>query len=318
MNWLTLLTTLPPTPTRHRVGVWRKLQRMGAVRLRGSAWLLPETPETTERFQWLLQEIESFRGEATLLHVERVGNMTEEQVKALFDKAPHRRVPGRHAGLPGDPVVSSIARKANHRGAIAKFRGKLDGLKRELDRIQAIDYLETPAGAAHPDALGDYGPAPSLGGVGPSRHERPSPDGPAAPGQHLGDAAAPAHRPDRIGLAHQALLRSRRHVRLRGRRRRRPQGHPVRCAGRRLRTPRRGLHVRDAGEAVRGQGPAREGHRRDRARGGPARRQVHPRRITGVDLAISGLAATIADDHELLERGMSIFDGLHAVLKKKT
>ena len=27
MSWLTLLTTLPPTPTRHRVGVWRKRQR---------------------------------------------------------------------------------------------------------------------------------------------------------------------------------------------------------------------------------------------------------------------------------------------------
>src|SRR5262244_3644538 len=87
MRWLTLLTTLPPTPTRHRVGVWRKLQRMGAVRLRGSAWILPETPETTERFQWLLQEIQSFRGEATLLHVERIGNMTTEEVTAMFHKA---------------------------------------------------------------------------------------------------------------------------------------------------------------------------------------------------------------------------------------
>src|SRR5438876_102792 len=87
MRWLTLLTSLPPTPTRHRVGVWRKLQRMGAVRLRGSAWILPETTETTELFQWLVQEIQSFRGEATLLHVDRIENMTPEQVTALFHKA---------------------------------------------------------------------------------------------------------------------------------------------------------------------------------------------------------------------------------------
>ena len=39
---------------------------------------------------------------------------------------------------------------------------------------------------------------------------------------------------------------------------------------------------------------------------------------TGLDLAIAGLAASIADDHELLERGMAIFDGLYAVLKRKT
>src|SRR5204862_6179973 len=87
MRWLTLLTTLPPTPTRHRVGVWRKLQRMGAVRLRGSAWILPETAETTELFQWLVQEIETIRGEATLVHVERIENMADEQVRALFHKA---------------------------------------------------------------------------------------------------------------------------------------------------------------------------------------------------------------------------------------
>src|SRR5256886_8558946 len=87
MRWLMLLATLPPTPTRHRGGVWRKLQRMGAVRLRGSAWILPETSETTERFQWLVQEVESFRGEATLVHVDRIENMTEADVRALFGKA---------------------------------------------------------------------------------------------------------------------------------------------------------------------------------------------------------------------------------------
>src|SRR5438876_11093028 len=87
MRWLTLLTTLPPTPTRHRVGVWRKLQRMGAVRLRGAGWILPETPETTELFQWLVQEIQSVRGEATLLRVDRVEPMTDPEIAALFHKA---------------------------------------------------------------------------------------------------------------------------------------------------------------------------------------------------------------------------------------
>src|SRR2546422_11001288 len=61
VRWLTLLVGLPATPTRHRVGVWRKLQRMGAVRLRGSAWILPETAETKELFEWLVQEVQSVR-----------------------------------------------------------------------------------------------------------------------------------------------------------------------------------------------------------------------------------------------------------------
>jgi len=38
---------------------------------------------------------------------------------------------------------------------------------------------------------------------------------------------------------------------------------------------------------------------------------------TGIDLAIKALAEATQDDHELLERGMAIFDGLYAVLKRK-
>src|SRR5438105_4019610 len=145
MRWLTLLTALPPKPTRHRVGVWRKLQRMGAVRLRGAGWILPETPETTELFQWLVQEIQSFRGEATLLRVDRVETMTDDEIAALFHKV---RNPEYQAVVHRcREILSQLDRyRASHRGSVAALRAKLDGLKRELDRIQSIDYLEAPAG----------------------------------------------------------------------------------------------------------------------------------------------------------------------------
>src|SRR5262249_51212984 len=38
---------------------------------------------------------------------------------------------------------------------------------------------------------------------------------------------------------------------------------------------------------------------------------------TGVDLALRALAESTGDDHDLLERGMAIFDGLYTVLKGK-
>src|SRR2546428_13990344 len=145
MRWLTLLPSLPPTPTRHRVGVWRKLQRMGAVKLRGAAWILPETAETTELFQWLVQEIQSFHGEATLLRVDRIETMTDDQVTTLFHKA---RATEYLAVMQGcRQIAAQVDRlKTAHRGSLAQFRSRLDALKRELDRIQAIDYLDSPAG----------------------------------------------------------------------------------------------------------------------------------------------------------------------------
>src|SRR5260370_338172 len=77
----------PPAPVRRRLGGWRRLKRPGAVKLRGAAWILPETAEATEAFQWLVQEVQSFRGEATLLRVDRVDTMSDAQLTSLFHAA---------------------------------------------------------------------------------------------------------------------------------------------------------------------------------------------------------------------------------------
>src|SRR5262249_27605776 len=58
-------------------------------------------------------------------------------------------------------------------------------------------------------------------------------------------------------------------------RRRGEEGHPLRRGRRGVRPPRRRLHVRDPGQALRDQGSPRAADRGDRPRGGPARRQVH-------------------------------------------
>src|SRR5499425_2808908 len=127
MRWLTLLMSLPPTPTRHRVGVWRKLQRMGAVRLRSAGWILPETPETTELFQWLVQEIQSVRGEATLLRVDRIETMTDEEIAGLFHQARAAEYQPVTQGC--REILRHLDRSAaNHRRPIPKLRAKLDGL----------------------------------------------------------------------------------------------------------------------------------------------------------------------------------------------
>jgi hypothetical protein len=317
MGWLTLLTTLPPTPTRHRVGVWRKLQRMGAVRLRGSAWILPETPETTERFQWLVQEIQSFRGEATLLHVARIGNMTGEQITALFHKARAREYQAVTQGC--REILAQIDRhKTSQRGVVAQLRGKLDGIKRELDRIQAIDYLGTPVG---PRARNLWeATAKRLRGVEASprasggRHRTGLPPRGSTwvtrPRPHIDRIAsawlikrfcdpdatfafADAADADRKGIPFDVLGADFGH-------------HGEDCTFQTL-VKRFGIkdrRVKLVAEIV---------HEADLHDGKFTRLEA-----TGVDLAISALAATTPDDDELLERGMALFEGLHAVLKKKT
>jgi hypothetical protein len=317
MRWLTLLTTLPPTPTRHRVGVWRKLQRMGAVRLRGSAWILPETPETTELFQWLVQEIESFRGEATLLHVDRIQNVTPEQVTGLFHKA--RAIEYQAVVLGCRDLLSQIDRyRASHRSSLAPLRGKLEGLKRELDRVQSIDYLEAPIGKR----------ARELWAATAKRLRALEARPPSTSGGRRGALPPP-------GSTWVT----------------RPRPHIDRIASawliKRFHDPQAQFAFADAADAARKGVPfdvlgAEFGHHGEDCTFETLvkRFQIKDRRVTamaeivheadlhdgkftrnesiGIDLAIKGLAEAMDDDSELLERGMAMFDGLYAVLKRKS
>jgi len=318
MRWVTLLTTLPPRPTRHRVGVWRKLQRMGAVRLRGAGWILPETPDTVELFQWLVQEIQSVRGEATLLRVDRVEPMTDQDIAALFHKARGLEYQAVMQGC--REILRHLDRyQATHRRSISQLRGKLDALKRELDRVQSIDYLKAPAGER----------ARSLWETTAKR---------------LRAAEAPSRATG--GGRHRTSLPPRGSTWVT-----RPRPHIDRIASawliKRFCDPEAKFVFADAADAARKGIPfdvlgADFGHHGEDCTFETLvkRFSIKDRRVraiaeivheadlhdgkftrneaTGVDLAINGLVEATPDDHELLERGMAIFEGLHTVLKQKT
>jgi len=60
--WLLLVFSLPRKGASLRVSVWRKLQRYGALPLGNSGYLLPNSPENRERFEWLATTIRSETG----------------------------------------------------------------------------------------------------------------------------------------------------------------------------------------------------------------------------------------------------------------
>jgi hypothetical protein len=317
MRWLTLLTTLPPTPTRHRVGVWRKLQRMGAVRLRGAGWILPENPETTELFQWLVQEIHSVRGEATLLRVDRIEPMTDMDIVELFHKA---RAVEYHAVVQGcRGILRDLDRyQTRHRGSIPRLRAKLDALKRELDRVQSIDYLKAPAGERgrsvwettakrlraietrpHAPSGGRRRTLPPRGSTWVTR-PRPHIDRIASAWliKRFYDAEAKFEFADaadaaRKGVPFDVLGAEFGH-------------HGDDCTFETLvkRFAIKDRRVKVIAEIV---------HEADLHDGKFTRNEA-----AGVDLAMNGLVEAIPDDHELIARGTALFEGVYAVLKQRT
>ena len=131
--WLLLLLSLPPRPSSLRVRAWRRLKALGAVALKSGAYLLPFSPDRYEQFQWLAQEVQKDRGEATLLKVDRVENMNEPEIVRLFDEA-------RNADY------TSLTDRYRKLGSAKHPRAaeELARLARELDRLADIDFFEAP------------------------------------------------------------------------------------------------------------------------------------------------------------------------------
>jgi hypothetical protein len=85
--WLLLTFTLPSKRASKRVEVWRKLQRYGTVPLGNSGYLLPNSPVNEERFQWLATEIRKYEGDASVVHVQSIDNLSTAQLIGRFSEA---------------------------------------------------------------------------------------------------------------------------------------------------------------------------------------------------------------------------------------
>lgn len=82
--WLVLIHQLPPKPAYLRVKIWRRLQTLGAVAIKNSVYVLPNTEEAREDFEWVLREIQQEGGEASLCEARLVDGLTDEDVQRSF------------------------------------------------------------------------------------------------------------------------------------------------------------------------------------------------------------------------------------------
>lgn len=85
-RWLLLIHQIPPKPDYFRVKVRRRLQRMGAVALKNSVYVLPLTEESREDFEWLGREIEVDGGEAMVCEATFVRGVSDEELKRMFEE----------------------------------------------------------------------------------------------------------------------------------------------------------------------------------------------------------------------------------------
>jgi hypothetical protein len=80
-----LIHRLPPKPDYLRVKVRRRLDRIGAVPIKNSVYVLPNRPDAGEDFEWLALEIQKEGGDALVCLSEIVAGMTDDEIIARFN-----------------------------------------------------------------------------------------------------------------------------------------------------------------------------------------------------------------------------------------
>ncbi len=85
-SWLLFFYSIPATPVNNRVKIWRKLQKTGAVQLKGGVYILPYKEELHEALQWMLAELPGLKGEGLLVKTDTIEPLQHEDIVTLFNE----------------------------------------------------------------------------------------------------------------------------------------------------------------------------------------------------------------------------------------
>jgi hypothetical protein len=146
-SWVLLAYRLPREPSNPRVGVWRKLERLGVARLGDGLVALPADARTREQLDWLAEEIVEAGGTSTVW-LATPGSAAQERGIAEAMRAARAAEYG---------AVTEQARAAAGATGAAERTRTLRRLRGELRRIARRDFFppaEREAARAAVDALG--------------------------------------------------------------------------------------------------------------------------------------------------------------------
>src|SRR5439155_16288561 len=150
-RWVLLIHQIPPKPDYFRVKVWRRLQRLGAVAIKDSVYVLPRTDQTMEDFQWQMREIVAEGGEASVCEASFVDGLSDSEIEGLFRAA--RETDYREITASARRLLTALpsgGRAAKRDGQIESDLGRL---KRRLAEVVTIDFFGAPSRPAAQESI---------------------------------------------------------------------------------------------------------------------------------------------------------------------
>src|SRR5512146_1054371 len=139
-RWLVFIAQVPPKPDYLRVKLRRRVQRIGALSLRGAVYVLPNREDTLEDFMWLRGELIADGGDAIVCSARAVVGITDADLERRFCElrdADYRDVIGSAQALARSKAYDDVTRE-------------MPRLRRRLDEVTKLDFFDSPMRA---DAL---------------------------------------------------------------------------------------------------------------------------------------------------------------------
>ncbi|MDP9361185.1 MAG: chromate resistance protein [Acidobacteriota bacterium] len=136
-----LIHQLPPKPNYLRVKVARRMQRIGAVAIKNTVYVLPAAESALEDFQWAIREIRDGGGEANLFEARVIEGLSDGEVQQLFSNA--RDEDYASVATVAKDLLKAASRKKRN---AAQIGADVQRLRKRISEIGAIDFFSAPQG----------------------------------------------------------------------------------------------------------------------------------------------------------------------------
>ena len=145
-EWLLLIYLLPAKHSHARVQAWRRLQRLGAVALKNSAYVLPYSAEAREDFEWIKNDIVGSGGQAMVLVARAPEAATRDEIVRTFQSA--RAEAFDELAREASTLLERFSRSPTSRAKGSGRRESRQAIRRLRERFEdvvRVDFFGTPA-----------------------------------------------------------------------------------------------------------------------------------------------------------------------------
>jgi hypothetical protein len=145
------MPTIPAKPASVRVKIWRRLQAIGAVNLRGAVYALPNREECVELFEWLAKQLRSLGGQASLCEGRFLESTTDEDIVHRFVET--RSAEYAKLAAAAKALATKLKAKRVPPDRLAALTEEHAKLAQRFAEIVAIDFLDAPGRVAAEELL---------------------------------------------------------------------------------------------------------------------------------------------------------------------